>query len=106
MIDDHGGPAVRRTTGGDWQALRATRLRAVSQDPDAFGSTHEQTMALPDEEHRCRAASGASVLAWWSGEPVGIGALVPDASTSGAGPPSPAVARPSALTTRTVSRRR
>lgn len=71
-------PVVRRTTVGDWRALRAIRLRAMAQDPAAFGSTHAQAVALPDEECRRRAASGASLLAWWGGEPVGIVGLVPD----------------------------
>ncbi len=71
-------PVVRRTVVGDWQALRAVRLRAMTQDPGAFGSTHALASALPDEEYRRRAASGASLLAWRGGEPVGIVALVPD----------------------------
>ena len=78
------GPAgdrtiVRRTTVADWQALRAERLRALAQDPEAFGSTREQALAVPDEDyHHRRAAAGTTHLAWCDGEPVGIVALVPD----------------------------
>lgn len=70
-------PLVRRTAVADWQALRAVRLRALDQDPDAFGSTYALALALPDEEYRRRAASRTTHLAFSDGEPVGIVTLVP-----------------------------
>lgn len=76
-MSDAGAPLVRRTAVADWQALRAVRLRALDQDPDAFGSTHALALALPDEEYRRRAAAEATHLAFSDGEPVGIVVLVP-----------------------------
>ncbi|MDG4791256.1 GNAT family N-acetyltransferase [Micromonospora sp. WMMD1102] len=60
----------------DWKSWREIRLRALRQDPEAFGSTHEREAAFTEPEWRYRldGASGPSVLAYAGDELVGIGA--------------------------------
>lgn len=50
---------VRRVRPDEWNVLRGLRLRALATDPRAFGATHAEESALPDEEWRARAARGA-----------------------------------------------
>lgn len=47
---------VRRLLAHEWQAYRALRLRALAQDPDAFGSTLAAEQALPDDTWASRVA--------------------------------------------------
>ena len=42
--------AVRRAVSGDEAALRALRLQALSDSPEAFGSTYERELARTHEE--------------------------------------------------------
>lgn len=69
---------VRRVTGDEWQALRDVRLRALADAPDAFGTTHAEASARPEEWWRDWAAKSADgdtqamVLAWDEAEAVGI----------------------------------
>ena len=49
-------PAIRRIRPEDGEAWREVRLRALLDAPDAFGSTHAETVALPHEEWTTRAA--------------------------------------------------
>lgn len=69
---------VRRVRTGEWQALRATRLRALEDAPDAFGTTLAEARERPDEwwvEWARRSAASdeqAMVLAWAGDAPVGI----------------------------------
>lgn len=46
---------VRRLRPDEWAALRAIRLRALAEAPDAFGSTYAKTAALGDDDWRARA---------------------------------------------------
>ena len=69
---------VRRVTSDDWEALRDVRLRALADTPDAFGTTHKEAVARPDEWWRTWAAKSgdsdaqAMVLAWDREHAVGI----------------------------------
>ena len=52
--------SVRRVRSGEWQALRALRLRALAEAPNAFGSTLAREAAFPDDTWRERAGAGAA----------------------------------------------
>lgn len=43
---------VRRATGADWAALRAIRLEALSDSPDAYGTTYEMAWGYGDDQWR------------------------------------------------------
>jgi ribosomal protein S18 acetylase RimI-like enzyme len=49
---------VRPIDPSEWPALRALRLRALADAPDAFGSTLEEARGYPDDDWR-ELASGA-----------------------------------------------
>ena len=55
---------VRATTMTDWQALRAIRLQALLDAPDAFGSTHAREAAFGEDEWRRRASRDGSFIAF------------------------------------------
>jgi ribosomal protein S18 acetylase RimI-like enzyme len=69
---------VRRIRPDEWEALRATRLAALADAPDAFGTTHAEAAARLDRwwrEWADASANGedqAMFLAWSGDEPVGI----------------------------------
>lgn len=69
---------VRRVTRDEWKALRDVRLRALAGAPDAFGTTHEEAQARPDEWWRDWAANSAEsdtqamVLAWDGDDAFGL----------------------------------
>ena len=50
---------VRRLRADEWRELRALRLRALVDAPDAFGSTHEEEANEPDHQWRTWATQGA-----------------------------------------------
>lgn len=52
--------SIRRITGTEHRELRAIRLEALRDSPAAFGSTYEDTAALPEDVWRRQAAVGAS----------------------------------------------
>lgn len=52
-------PVVRRVQPGDEATMKAIRLRSLLADPYAFGSTHENEAAQPDEFWAGRVDRGA-----------------------------------------------
>jgi len=46
---------IRQVLRDDWERLRDVRLRALTQDPDAFLETHAAAAAFPDERWQERA---------------------------------------------------
>ena len=64
--------AVVRATAQEWRTVREVRLRALSTNPDAFGSTLARERVLDDEFWRDRAAAGRTFLACAGGRAVGI----------------------------------
>ena len=46
--DDDGAYLVRRLRPDEWRDLRALRLRALEDAPDAFGATLAEEAAEPD----------------------------------------------------------
>ena len=54
---------IRRATEADLRPLRALRLRALTEDPHAFGSTPESELARTDEQWAFRFDPGATFAA-------------------------------------------
>lgn len=51
--------SIRPIAAHEWQKYRDTRLRALQDAPDAFGSTWEREISLPDESWSARIAAAA-----------------------------------------------
>jgi GNAT superfamily N-acetyltransferase len=68
---------IRRATGVDWQRLRAVRLRALLDAPDAFESTYEREVGLEDRAWQARATQAAQVLAIEGETTVGLAVGMP-----------------------------
>lgn len=68
---------IRRLAADDWATLRATRLRALADAPDAFESTLAEEKGRPPGFWRGLAAGSdlaASFIAFSDGGPVGMAA--------------------------------
>lgn len=63
---------VRRTRAEDWAALRAIRLEALADTPDAFGSTYHGTLEHSDERWRTLVVEQCYFLAERGGRVVGM----------------------------------
>lgn len=69
---------VRRIRRGEAQVLRRVRLAALSDQPDAFGSTLEREVAFSDDvwaDRVSRSSAGdesVTYLAWFGDDAVGI----------------------------------
>lgn len=51
---------IRPITSDDWSEYRKVRLSALKDAPDAFGSTWEQEVILPDEDWSARTIASES----------------------------------------------
>jgi ribosomal protein S18 acetylase RimI-like enzyme len=69
---------LRRAVIGDEPMLRALRLQALSDAPDAFGSTYERELARTTADWQKWLAPGATFILDESGEPKGLVAAVHD----------------------------
>jgi len=70
---------IRPTVASEWQALRDTRLAALTESPRSFWSRLEDERRFPDERWQERAGSTSPVrnfLAWHGAVPVGITAVI------------------------------
>ena len=72
---------VRAAEPDEWQALRAVRLAALLDAPDAYYSTYEQAAGRTEREWRTWLGVGGCFLAWLGGEPVGMVRVGPSAAT-------------------------
>ncbi|HEY5267477.1 MAG TPA: GNAT family N-acetyltransferase [Acidimicrobiales bacterium] len=63
---------IRRTKSDDWSALRAIRIEALLDTPEAFGSTYAETMLYSDDEWRSFASKRCYFLAERDGVVVGM----------------------------------
>ena len=76
-------PEVRRMGEQNWRTIREVRLRALSQAPEAFGSTFEDEVNRDDEWW----ISGTRRLAWFVAEdetgPIGLAGGVPPDDAGG-----------------------
>jgi ribosomal protein S18 acetylase RimI-like enzyme len=70
-VRDH--VTVEVVTPDDWQLWRALRHRALTEDPDAFGSTVELEATYDEDDWRARMDRGRTVVAFLDGQPVGMG---------------------------------
>ena len=79
------GVEVRPARPGDEDALRALRLRALAEAPEAFSSTLEREAARPATFWRELAAGerGLCLLALDGGEAVGLAGALPDGDVWG-----------------------
>jgi GNAT superfamily N-acetyltransferase len=64
--------AVRRADHNDWAALRAIRLEALSETPDAFSSTFEMASNFSNDQWRTMVARWCYFLAERDGVVVGM----------------------------------
>jgi ribosomal protein S18 acetylase RimI-like enzyme len=77
---------VRRVRPDEWHELRDTRLRALADAPDAFGTTHAEALLRPEEWWRGWAldssagADQAMFLAWSDCAAVGIAGVFHEGS--------------------------
>ena len=78
---------TRRIGVDDWEVLRALRLSALTDAPDAFGSTHEREAAFSDSDwmNRAGASTNATFIYEREQQPCGIVTVIQDALDSGAG---------------------
>ena len=60
------GTVIRRIKASDWQLLRELRLASLLDAPEAFGQTHANAVAIPDDEWQqiARAASSGESRTW------------------------------------------
>ncbi len=71
---------VRRVGVGDVETVRALRLHALSDAPDAFGSTYEREVAFPRSvwAERLRTPGNATLVCEADGDPCGMVTVVRD----------------------------
>jgi GNAT superfamily N-acetyltransferase len=65
---------IRRLAAADWAAFRAVRLAALTDAPEAFGSTAGDAQKLDEAEWRRRLEQRAVFMAELAGERVGLAA--------------------------------
>ena len=63
---------IERLVAGDGERLRAIRLRALRNDPDAFGTTVEEAAALPPESWDRQLEQRATFVATAGGDDLGL----------------------------------
>jgi GNAT superfamily N-acetyltransferase len=72
---------IRQIGSDDWKLLRATRLAALQDAPEAFESTYEGSLAFGEDEWRRRAGAHPVFLAFAGEDPVGIAVGLHDEDT-------------------------
>jgi GNAT superfamily N-acetyltransferase len=71
---------VRRAVSGDEPILRALRLHAMSEAPEAFGSTYDRELARTAADWQRWLSPGATFIVDAAGEPKGLVAGMYDAA--------------------------
>lgn len=77
------GPTIERMTADGWARVRAVRLRALADTPDAFGITLAEDLQKPEAgwRERLQLAGAATFLAVVDGRDVGLVVGAPYAGT-------------------------
>ena len=75
---------IQRLAAHEAPRLRAIRLRALAESPDAFGSTYDEAAALPPESWAAQLQSIVTYVALVDGEDVGLVRGAPDEARSDA----------------------
>jgi len=70
---------LRRLAPDDWEAFREIRLAALTDAPDAFGSTLERELGFTEEDWRRRVSGPVYVVE--DPAPVSVGGIFDDAGT-------------------------
>jgi GNAT superfamily N-acetyltransferase len=73
---------IRRVHEADWEELRAVRLEALADEPDAYGSTFAETSALTEGQWRQMAEHWNYYVAFDGAQPIGL-------ASGGLHPPTP-----------------
>jgi GNAT superfamily N-acetyltransferase len=63
---------IRPTTTADWAALRAIRLEALTDTPDAYGSTYDATVTISTRRWKAMASETRYFLAEQGGDVLGM----------------------------------
>jgi ribosomal protein S18 acetylase RimI-like enzyme len=71
---------LRRVGSDDWELYQEIRLRALSDSPDAFGSTLERERGFTEDEWRTRLTGAVYVVL--DPDAVSVGGLFDDAGTA------------------------
>jgi len=64
--------SIRRCGSRDWEDLRAIRLEALADTPDAYGSTYDESVLWRDAQWKNAAATRLYYLAYRDGRVVGM----------------------------------
>jgi RimJ/RimL family protein N-acetyltransferase len=72
---------IRKIDPDDWKLLRATRLAALHDAPEAFESTYEGSRAFGEDEWRRRAGANPVFIAVTGEEPIGMAVGLHDEDT-------------------------
>ena len=64
--------SIRQCAKGDWEDLRAIRLEALADTPDAYGSTYEESALWSDAQWKNAASTRLYYLAERDGRVVGM----------------------------------
>jgi ribosomal protein S18 acetylase RimI-like enzyme len=62
---------IRPATTDDWSAVRAIRLQALAEAPEAFSSTLDRELAFSEATWRLRVTTNPTYLAWDGDRTVG-----------------------------------
>jgi ribosomal protein S18 acetylase RimI-like enzyme len=78
-----GRKTVRRAVPGDEPVLRALRLEAMTEAPEAFASTYERELARTADDWRRWLSPGVTLLLEEAGQPLGLVAGMHDDADPG-----------------------